>query len=174
MNSTRRAPWPFFHPRKKNSACRVESHGLTWSLWMRFCAGGAVVRRGRRPVLDRCRPLQPHVRPPARADVTAGVTAEHRWLCARSTSDLEYYTPSAVTTSGGNMIITATMTPDQGHPYTSVRPSKPSAVTRPLRRRFFRRLFSRKRRRQKVLLLFRECGSTKRISGCAKITNRGC
>ena len=48
-----------------------------------FCAGGAVVCRGRRPVLDRGRPLQPHVRPPARvtADVTAGVTAEHRWLC---------------------------------------------------------------------------------------------
>jgi beta-glucanase (GH16 family) len=36
-----------------------------------------------------------------------------------TTSDLEYYDSSAVTTKGGNMVITATMSPDQGHPYTS-------------------------------------------------------
>jgi hypothetical protein len=36
-----------------------------------------------------------------------------------TTSDLEMYSSKAVTTKGGNMVITATMTPDQGHPYTS-------------------------------------------------------
>lgn len=36
-----------------------------------------------------------------------------------TTSDLEYYSPRMVTTEGGNMVITATMEPNDGHPYTS-------------------------------------------------------
>ena len=36
-----------------------------------------------------------------------------------TTSDLEYYSSEQVTTVGGNLVITATMEPNEGHPYTS-------------------------------------------------------